>query len=687
LKISITAFLFVLIVVFAGSAHATTTITACNTYTAADTYVISSTLTSNGSTECLYFHGNAGFSLDCGSNTIPGGTAYSIHVDGVTSAWSINHCPMLKALRVDGSDHGTITNSPSVIVTSPIFHAAFEISSSSYIDYESNGTSNNPTGALQMSSGGDHHTIKNNYIVTGSTNVCAVICFQNGVASNSLIDNNDLIGSWNGSFALPYVGADDGIIYSNATNVTISNNRISKVFDTCIENAGYITNVDVISNTCDEYGTSAYGGWYDSSVQNVRFLGNTANFVNHAGSSPLLFNFSWLTSAYYTGPYYFQNVIISGNKLTVPANTSGKDFLNFRLDYITGASKTLITGGNVFADNILPAQNGYTNNAYILPSGVLNDRGDNICNLTWPSPPNVSTQLSCTSSFSTPVVSYIDPLYIGVLTGSTQKFTTVFNDSSGATDITYAYILVNNTLTSSNACKLLYDRSGNVVYLRNDADSAYVSGTVIPGGGGTLSNSQCTISDAGATTSYQNEIMFPINISFANGFTGGRNVYEYLIGGLGNSGWITTNYLQLGNPIAETLSPINGNDSPQTFTGVFGDTSGYANLTTAQFLINSTNSAYQACYIDYNRSTNTMYLWNDGGTAHLANTVTPGTGGSASNSQCTIENGGAVTGSGNHLTVPVKITFAGGWTGLKYVWTYAANGGASNWTYVGTWIH
>ena len=72
-----------------------------------------------------------------------------------------------------------------------------------------------------------------------------------------------------------------------------------------------------------------------------------------------------------------------------------------------------------------------------------------------------------------------------------------------------------------------------------------------------------------------------------------------------------------------------------------------------------------------------------------ARDVTPGTAGTPlTNSQCTIANAGAVTTSGNNMTIPLNITFASGFGGTKLVYGYAINNEnqVSGWTSLGTWI-
>ena len=76
------------------------------------------------------------------------------------------------------------------------------------------------------------------------------------------------------------------------------------------------------------------------------------------------------------------------------------------------------------------------------------------------------------------------------------------------------------------------------------------------------------------------------------------------------------------------------------------------------------------------------------GTGFAPGGVTPGVGGSATNSQCTIGNGGPIVVSGNTITVPVSFSFNPiTFSGTKKVYGYAVgfDGQVSGWQLKGTW--
>ena len=80
---------------------------------------------------------------------------------------------------------------------------------------------------------------------------------------------------------------------------------------------------------------------------------------------------------------------------------------------------------------------------------------------------------------------------------------------------------------------------GLAIYLVNDAGTGS-TGPLTPGAPGTLSNSQCTISNGGAATPAGNNLTVPVTITFAAGFTGTKTVFAYAgSSSNGASGWET----------------------------------------------------------------------------------------------------------------------------------------------------
>jgi len=91
--------------------------------------------------------------------------------------------------------------------------------------------------------------------------------------------------------------------------------------------------------------------------------------------------------------------------------------------------------------------------------------------------------------------------------------------------------------------------------------------------------------------------------------------------------------------------------------------------------------------VEYLKGPNTLYLLNDAGNAWMG-PLTPGVAGTQSNSQCTLDAGSSsVSGSGNTLTVTLRLTFSGSFTGTKNVYGEAVDNASRNsgWQTLGTW--
>jgi uncharacterized repeat protein (TIGR01451 family) len=110
--------------------------------------------------------------------------------------------------------------------------------------------------------------------------------------------------------------------------------------------------------------------------------------------------------------------------------------------------------------------------------------------------------------------------------GLTQTtFTFNFTDTLGFQDLGVENILVNNALDGRHACYLAYARPINVLYLVNDAGDALLPGQSLSSGG-TVSNSQCTVSwGTAAVVGASNDLSLSLDIAFSPAFGGNRVFY------------------------------------------------------------------------------------------------------------------------------------------------------------------
>lgn len=113
----------------------------------------------------------------------------------------------------------------------------------------------------------------------------------------------------------------------------------------------------------------------------------------------------------------------------------------------------------------------------------------------------------------------------GLGTGAGRTFTFVYSDPDGASDIatTEALIAGGTELTGVNAC--YFFASGNQLWLRDDAHSAWM-GPVTAGGSGTVTNSQCTLTAAGSSLSPSgNSLIMTVTVTFGVSFAGPKTLY------------------------------------------------------------------------------------------------------------------------------------------------------------------
>jgi hypothetical protein len=278
-------------------------------------------------------------------------------------------------------------------------------------------------------------------------------------------------------------------------------------------------------------------------------------------------------------------------------------------------------------------------------------------------------------------------------TGSNQTLTFVYSDPYGYGDINWVAMHFQTQVVSQNACFIEYTRASNVLTLVNDSGGGNV-GTATLGVPGTLNNSQCTL-DAGASSvsASGNTLTVSLALVFKPGFAGTKNINMAVVNNAGffpgwqaNGTWTVPN---TGLPPANvSVTPSSGAGSSAIFSFVYTDPNGPADINQTVMHFQTQLVVQNACFLWYTRSTNTVQLMNDAGTAFVGSGVM-GTAGTQSNSQCTIDTGASSSSvSGTNLYVNVALTF------IKPVFNGAKNismgvfnnaGTYSGWQTKGTW--
>jgi len=119
-----------------------------------------------------------------------------------------------------------------------------------------------------------------------------------------------------------------------------------------------------------------------------------------------------------------------------------------------------------------------------------------------------------------------------------QTFSITYEDTKGYSAISSSMIIFNNTLAAANGCYVFFSPSSNLLYLTNNAGTAW-QGPISIGKSATLSNSQCSISGAGSSASGSgNNLTLNLPVTFQTAFAGSKGVYIEVYDGTNDSGWV-----------------------------------------------------------------------------------------------------------------------------------------------------
>ncbi|MEZ5357143.1 MAG: hypothetical protein R2762_31280, partial [Bryobacteraceae bacterium] len=126
-----------------------------------------------------------------------------------------------------------------------------------------------------------------------------------------------------------------------------------------------------------------------------------------------------------------------------------------------------------------------------------------------------------------------------------------------------------------------------------------------------------------------------------------------------------------------------------SLTTTFNDSTGFADLTILNLLINNAIDGRNACYVAFIRAAGTLVLVNDAGDAGgpFAGSMTIPGSGSVMNSQCIVRAAGSsASGVGGTFTLTLDFEFAGSFRGDRIVYAAARDGQGNNsgWQSMGT---
>ena len=274
-------------------------------------------------------------------------------------------------------------------------------------------------------------------------------------------------------------------------------------------------------------------------------------------------------------------------------------------------------------------------------------------------------------------------------TGASQLFSYLFSDPNGYTDLRSPLVIVNGSLAADNSCYFSYNWSPDTLYLKNDTNTQWL-GPVTPGQPGVIENSQCKIDAALSSASGSgNDLTINVWIEFKVPGMKTQWMYTNDLGGLDTGGWQQRGTWTVSGglpPAPVSVSPNTGTGASQLFSYLFSDPNGYTDLQSPLVIVNGSLAADNSCYFTYNWSPDTLYLKNDTNTQWLG-PVTPGQPGVIENSQCKIDAAlSSASGSGNELTINVRIGFKV--PGMKTQWMYTNDLGGldtGGWQQRGIW--
>jgi len=239
------------------------------------------------------------------------------------------------------------------------------------------------------------------------------------------------------------------------------------------------------------------------------------------------------------------------------------------------------------------------------------------------------------------------------------------------------------------------------VTVSNASGAAPTSGTVtvtetVPAGltlvsmsgtGWNCSNTSCTRSDALAGGTNYPGITVTVNVS---NLAQSPQVNQVSVSGGGSTAANASDPTVISGsvlaaPTAVSATPSSGTGATQQFTFVWSDPSGFADISGAAVLFNSSINGQGACFFVVDPQHRNFLFGDDSGSNF---TVLPvGSPGSLQNSQCVLNGSGStLTGSGNTLTLTVTITFKPSFAGTQSTFMWVNNSaGMSSWQNKGSW--
>jgi hypothetical protein len=272
-------------------------------------------------------------------------------------------------------------------------------------------------------------------------------------------------------------------------------------------------------------------------------------------------------------------------------------------------------------------------------------------------------------------------------TGPSQRFSFTVSDQGGAGFLTGLAALISSSLSTTDACYVVYDRTVNTLSLAYD-NPANGASPVTPGGAQVVSNSQCTLKASDSTVVIGvTSVVVTVDLTFNADYFGAKNTYLDAVEPGFTSGWVVVGSWTVtgGAPEATSVSPSSGTGTTPSFIFTVTDSTSSLNISGMSMLITSGSPANtaNACYLVYSAVNSTIGLYNNAGTATSSKPI--GSSATLSNSQCAVGYSDAYP-SGNSVIVSVILVFTAAFDGPQSVYLDALEPDASSgWVLVGSW--
>lgn len=129
---------------------------------------------------------------------------------------------------------------------------------------------------------------------------------------------------------------------------------------------------------------------------------------------------------------------------------------------------------------------------------------------------------------ASPTVGTISPSSGTANQNQTVLFTATYLDLDGWQNIQYADIIINTSTSVSNCLYAYYDQNTNKIYLRNDANTAWLGGFA-PGSNNIIENSYAKINCLSCLATGSGTILtVKWQVTFKDKFAGAKNTYLYV---------------------------------------------------------------------------------------------------------------------------------------------------------------